>query len=389
MGPTCSLIKLIPHSEYFEPALPKIEPEDVFKVSRFAHIRHDKEMVLSSPRAYSHLVISDAYALLLYYKLCQGVSLTALIGEFDENIKASEISTFLQLLLVGKIIEKIPPGSSSLTSEETDPVLRQWEFHDLLLQSQSRMGRSIIPIGGTYRFREKIAPPDAVKRLHNGKKSIALYAPPSLDDHYKNISLDQAITRRKSLRTQGSIPITARELGCFLFGAARIISRSTEPWPREYPFGGEYTKRPYPNGGARYELEIYITVNSCQGLERGFYYYDPLNHQLALISEPNEDMELLLTDSFNASGQICNTQILITVSSRFQRCSWKYQGLALSLQLKNLGVLYAHMYLIATAMDLAPCALGGGNSDRFNLLSGTDYYEESSIGEFLLGSKPE
>ena len=47
------------------------------------------------------------------------------------------------------------------------------------------------------------------------------------------------------------------------------------------------------------------------------------------------------------------------------------------------------MYLVATAMDLAPCGLGVGDSDLFARIVGTDYYAETSIGEFILGSKPE
>ena len=57
--------------------------------------------------------------------------------------------------------------------------------------------------------------------------------------------------------------------------------------------------------------------------------------------------------------------------------------------LKHVGVLYQTMYLVATSMGLAPCGLGGGNADAFAAAAGTSYYEESSVGGFLLGSKPE
>jgi hypothetical protein len=46
------------------------------------------------------------------------------------------------------------------------------------------------------------------------------------------------------------------------------------------------------------------------------------------------------------------------------------------------------MYLVATAMRLAACALGGGDSDLFARASGLDYYEEGAVGEFILGSRP-
>jgi len=45
------------------------------------------------------------------------------------------------------------------------------------------------------------------------------------------------------------------------------------------------------------------------------------------------------------------------------------------------------MYLVATAMDLAPCGIGCGDSDLFSRAAGTSYYDETSVGEFLLGSK--
>ena len=61
--------------------------------------------------------------------------------------------------------------------------------------------------------------------------------------------------------------------------------------------------------------------------------------------------------------------------------------MAYNVMLKNVGVLYQTLYLVATAMDLAPCALGGGDSDLFARAVGLDYFAETSVGEFLLGSK--
>jgi hypothetical protein len=45
------------------------------------------------------------------------------------------------------------------------------------------------------------------------------------------------------------------------------------------------------------------------------------------------------------------------------------------------------MYLAATAMGLAPCAVGGGDADLFVRAAGTDYCTETSVGEFILGSQ--
>jgi oxazoline/thiazoline dehydrogenase len=145
--------------------------------------------------------------------------------------------------------------------------------------------------------------------------------------------------------------------------------------------------RPYPGGGAIYELELYLTVKACQGIPSGFYHYDPEKHVLEKISDPTEAMDALLKDAMDSTGTEEIPQVLITIAARFQRLSWKYESIAYSLMLKDVGALYQTMYLVATAMDLAPCALGGGDSDVFARAAGLDYYTETSVGEFLIGSK--
>jgi len=61
--------------------------------------------------------------------------------------------------------------------------------------------------------------------------------------------------------------------------------------------------------------------------------------------------------------------------------------MAYALVLKDVGVLLQTFYLVATAMGLAPCALGGGDSDLFARASGLDWLVEGAVGEFVLGSR--
>lgn len=68
-----------------------------------------------------------------------------------------------------------------------------------------------------------------------------------------------------------------------------------------------------------------------------------------------------------------------------QRLSWKYASIAYAVILKDVGVLLQNMYLVATAMGLAPCALGSGDSDLFAKAAGIDYLVEASVGESMLG----
>jgi SagB-type dehydrogenase family enzyme len=193
--------------------------------------------------------------------------------------------------------------------------------------------------------------------------------------------LTAVLEERTSIRDYGDTPITAAQLGEFLYRVARV----KEVYSDEET--GDLTQRPYPNAGASYEIEFYLTIEQCDGLAPGFYWYDPLHHTLSFIHEANKDTKRLLFDANQSMGGSDRPQVLITLAARFQRVSWKYQSLAYSLILKDVGAIYATMYLVATAMNLAPCALGAGDSDLFTKLSDTDYLKETSVGEFMLGSR--
>jgi len=62
-----------------------------------------------------------------------------------------------------------------------------------------------------------------------------------------------------------------------------------------------------------------------------------------------------------------------------------YHSISYSLILKEVGSLFQTMYLVATAMQLACCALGGGDSDLFSQIVQTEYVDETSVGELVLG----
>jgi SagB-type dehydrogenase family enzyme len=195
--------------------------------------------------------------------------------------------------------------------------------------------------------------------------------------------------RRRSIREYGAEPLSAEELGEFLYRVGRV----RQAWEEEVPTADsstrlDLTSRPYPSGGSLYELELYPAVRRCGGLQPGLYHYDALGHALERICGPTAAVECLMQGAALSAGlEAGQLQVLLILAARFARVRWKYSGLAYALTLKNVGVLLQSMYLAATAMGLAPCALGAGDSDAFCRATGTDYYVETSVGEFLLGSK--
>ncbi|OHB67471.1 MAG: hypothetical protein A2V70_15910 [Planctomycetes bacterium RBG_13_63_9] len=195
--------------------------------------------------------------------------------------------------------------------------------------------------------------------------------------------------QRRSIREYAAEPMTVKELGEFLYRVARV--REVYPTEVDTPRGRfqvEVSSRPYPTGGALFELEFYCVVQACRGLQPGLYHYDPLHHRLGRVCGDTREWDRLLDEAGFAIGTSRERlQVLLVLTARFERVTWKYTTLAYSLVLKDVGVVFQNMYLAATAMNLAPCAIGGGNSDLFARAIGSDYYTETSVGEFALGSK--
>lgn len=378
------LCTLIPASPYFNFKEAAMDTEKNFVLSRFAYCRnHDGNMILESPLGHAILELGGkGFALLS--ELSKPISISGIhkksgIGE------AKEIHAFLTLLMNIKALEYARP-MGPFEAEKT--ALTQWDFHDLLFHTRSRLGRHENPIGGTFRFLEKIDPLPALKPKMTGK-TIALYRPDLNALRKEDLPFTQVLETRQSIREyspNSQTPLTIDQVGEFLFRSARV-----KTFHEQDPKTGNHyqsTTRPSPGGGAMHGIEIYPLINECDGIEPGLYHYDPLDHELCLVSGKTDHTEKLLDHACTASNLQYEPGILFVMAARFQRTAWKYESIAYSAVLKDLGALYQTFYLVATSMCLAPCALGAGDSDLFARGSGLNYYTEASIGEFLLGSRP-
>jgi SagB-type dehydrogenase family enzyme len=236
-----------------------------------------------------------------------------------------------------------------------------------------------------------VPPAPALKPIPENAVTIPL-AKPDLDALAKgDWTFTQILEGRMSVRDYGTSPLSVMELGEFLYRSARV--RRTETYDIDTSAGKvpmDFAYRPYPGGGGLHELEVYCLVQSCEGLDAGLYHYAPLEHALIKVADMTLEVELLAESAaVSASKPVGSVQVVILLASRFRRIAWKYETMAYALTLKNVGVVYQTMYLVATAMGLAPCALGAGNADLFAAAIGSDYFSETSVGEFLLGSLPE
>jgi oxazoline/thiazoline dehydrogenase len=362
-----TLATLVPTSRKFKFKSNRIQPQQRFVLSRFAYChRIDDEWILESPLSHAVLILQDIRALAVLFLLTRPHRVLDVPAKVPGVSKKEALQLFELLYNAGAI---------SLVDEK-DEALSQWEFHDLLFHTRSRTGRHSNPYGKTDRFVGKVKPPPIVKKQKSGTK-VELYKPDINQLCRDDVPFTKVLEERRSKREHGKSAITKREVGEFLYRSARVRKIFELK-------GFEFTNRIYPSSGAAYELELYLAINRCNGLASGLYYYSPVKHQLSHLSARTKSVNTLLK-SAASTAHTRIPQILIIVSARFPRMMWRYQSIAYSAILKDVGVLYQTFYLVATAMGLSACALGVGNSDLFAEAAGTNYYEETSVGEFILG----
>ncbi|MGB7118801.1 MAG: SagB family peptide dehydrogenase [Bradyrhizobium sp.] len=362
------------------PQISKIGNTDTIALSRFACLRRrGKEMVLESPRAAALFRIADPRIAAVLAALSQPQKISRYRKE--RGFPGLEL---LGLLLECQILFKLREGDSDgLRPSEGDPNLVLWDFHDLLFHTHSTEGRQANPLGGLYSYSDLMAPLPAVRSPWPGRaidlNSVAAASAPS--------PFAALLDERHSIRDfDDQHPITLAELATLLQTAARVRAKWTAPsdMGEEGP-EVSYASRPYPSGGAAYELELYLAVDKCEGLARGFYHYDADRHALTPIEVSPQDLDAQLSDAEFAIGASGLPQVLIVVAARFGRVSWKYSSVAYSLILKDVGVLTQTLYLAATDMRLGGCAIGTNNIDRFARMTGLEFFVEGPVGQFALG----
>jgi SagB-type dehydrogenase family enzyme len=295
------------------------------------------------------------------------------------------LETALEVAAVLREASLLIDGEQAVAEEQ--PPLAAWEFHDLLFHARSRPGRHRGPSGGTFRFLDRLAPTPALPP-ERWPETVALERPNFEQLERDDPPLARVQSVRRSIRHYGDDPIGMAQLSEFLFRVGRVEDYWETPIPGPQPNSIACVAKPYPSAGSLYELELYAAVLACDGLEPGLYHYEAAAHRLARVSPVTVELEGLLSQGAARMGTAASSmQVMIVITARFARLAWKYEAIAYELVLKHVGALLQTMYLVSTAMGLAPCAIGAGDSDLFARASGIAYYEESAVGEFALGSR--
>jgi oxazoline/thiazoline dehydrogenase len=372
---------LIPRTHRFaQPNLSVSNTNGRWRLSRFAALRPARDgMSIGAPTGQAELIAHQDAAMTLVTAFAKGRSIDEIVAHASyQHLDDHTIRIYVAWLCACGVLVR---ENDSIPEASAETAAEGWEYHDLLFHSRSRLGRHHDAYGGV--FAEQAgdacrAPP--ARKLPMSSDRIVLNKPDLQLLRAQDTSLTDVLERRRSVRDYGAKPIAVEQVAEFLYRVGHI-----QQVIHDKQHDMELMFKPTPNGGAIHELELYPVIGACDGLNRGLYQYDAFDHCLYRLPD-SRYVEGLLGSAWLMANRTAPVQVCIVIAARMPRVQHKYRSVAYSLVLKHVGVLYQTMYLVATAMGLAPCALGGGDSDVFAGATGLDYYEETSVGEFLLGS---
>ncbi len=158
-----------------------------------------------------------------------------------------------------------------------------------------------------------------------------------------NVSIEQALKTRRTIREFADKPITVQQLGQLLWAAQGITS--PEGW------------RTAPSAGPTYPLELYVVAKNVTGLAVGVYHYVPALHSLEQISPVNKIQDIYQASSQQAPLLQCPAVIIIT--GEYDRTIKKYGNRGVRYVHLEAGTAAENIELQAVSLHLGTVSMGG------------------------------
>lgn|GEM_PF-3335517 len=281
----------------------------------------------------------------------------------------------------------LEPAAANGDANDASQIAR-WEPHDLLFhQIAAQFGN-----GAWHHLGHREPPPAVRPPLSTTFFPLPEGATPP------DISLGAALAERSSNREFERRPLSLRTVSALLGASARNAQGAlAERWNQAW-MPGKYVARPYASGGARYSSELYLFVgeDGVEATPAGIYRYCPENHRLEQLTTGRSivdpvlgavSSESMIRPPADTPDENVIPPLLIVITSRFGRVTFKYGGVAYDLVLKETGALLQTLYLVTAALGLAGCALGAvpGASRAIVRHCSINPLAEPVVGYYMVG----
>ncbi len=165
-----------------------------------------------------------------------------------------------------------------------------------------------------------------------------------------NISVEEALSKRRSIRAYSGDNLTIEEVSQLLWAAQGI----TSPW------GG----RTAPSAGALYPLELYLVAGDVEGIDKGAYRYRPEEHELEKVKDGDIRAELAEAALGPNQEHVKDAAIDIVFTAVYERTTVKYKERGIRYARMEAGHAAQNVYLQAVSLDLGTVVIGAFSEDK-------------------------
>lgn len=162
-----------------------------------------------------------------------------------------------------------------------------------------------------------------------------------------NISLEETLNKRRSIREYSSEALTLSEVSQLLWAAQGITDKRG--------------KRTAPSAGALYPLSVYLVAGNVKNISSGIYKYEPQNHQLVKIKDG--DIREALSKASLGQPWVKNAPVNIIITAIYEVTTRKYGERGIRYVHIEVGHVAQNVLLQAVSLDLGAVPVGAFNDE--------------------------
>lgn len=223
-----------------------------------------------------------------------------------------------------------------------------------------------------------IAQPPIVKPYDLSTEIINL--PKVTEDILINKNIYECIKDRRSTRFYSDETMSLEELSYLLWATQGITGTNK----------AGLTLRTVPCSGATHSFETYLFIMSVEGVKKGVYRYEPVEHKLLFMFEidgiDTKVDEITLEQPF-VPNFVKKAAIVFAWSTIPYRSEWKFDITAHKKILIDIGHVCQNLYLASESVGSGTCAIGIYNQKAIDDLLGLDGEEEFIVYLAAVGKK--
>ncbi len=191
-----------------------------------------------------------------------------------------------------------------------------------------------------------------------------------------DISLREAIEKRRSIREHSQRPLTIEELSYLLWctqGVKEVIPHRA-------------TFRTVPSAGARHSFETDLLVNNVEELQSGVYRFLAIEHKLIEVNI-DPDIADKITRACFGQGFVRTSAVTFIWVAVAHRMNWRYGERGYRYMHLDAGHVCQNLYLSAEEIDSGVCAIAAFSDDDMNRLLDLDGENQFVIYIATVGKK--